>query len=69
MCEHEVVALDGAIADLWRIAKEEGLDPMRTHFELVPAAVLDEVAAYGLPGRFAHWSHRKAYQQMKTQYD
>jgi stage V sporulation protein R len=67
--EDELAALDEAIAELWAIAREEGLDPMRTHFELVPAAVLYEVAAYGLPGRFAHWSHGKAYQQMKTQYD
>ncbi|HVB10709.1 MAG TPA: SpoVR family protein [Bacillota bacterium] len=69
MREDEVAALDAAIADLWGIARDEGLDPMRTHFELVPAPVLYEVAAYGLPGRFAHWSHGKAYQQMKTQYD
>lgn len=69
MHEHEVAALDAAIADLWGIARAEGLDPMATHFEIVPAPVLYEVAAYGLPGRFAHWSHGKAYQQMKTQYD
>jgi stage V sporulation protein R len=69
MRDDEIATLDAAIADLWTIAREEGLDPMRTHFELVPAAVLYEVAAYGLPGRFAHWSHGKAYQQMKTQYD
>ncbi len=69
MRDDEVAALDLAIADLWSIAHGEGLDPMRTHFEIVPAPVLYEVAAYGLPGRFAHWSHGKAYQQMKTQYD
>ena len=28
-----------------------------------------EFGAYGLPGRFSHWTHGKAYYQMKTMYD
>ena len=28
-----------------------------------------EFGAYGLPGRFSHWTHGKAYQQIKTMYD
>ena len=39
------------------------------HFELVPATIMYEFGAYGLPGRFSHWTHGRAYQQIKTQYD
>ncbi len=31
--------------------------------------ILYEFGAYGLPGRFSHWTHGKAYHQMKTMYD
>jgi stage V sporulation protein R len=62
-------ALREAIAELWTLARRAGLDPLPTHFEIVPATVLYEIAAYGLPGRFSHWSHGKAYQNLKAQYD
>jgi stage V sporulation protein R len=28
-----------------------------------------EFGAYGIPGRFSHWTHGRAYQQIKTMYD
>jgi stage V sporulation protein R len=28
-----------------------------------------EIGAYGVPGRFSHWTHGKAFHQMKTMYD
>jgi stage V sporulation protein R len=46
-----------------------GLDPFPIHFEVVPASIMYEIGAYGLPGRFSHWSHGKSYHQMKTMYD
>jgi len=46
-----------------------GLDPFPTHFEIVPATILYEFGAYLLPGRFSHWTHGKAYYQMKASYD
>ena len=46
-----------------------GLDPYPVHFELVPATIMYEFGAYGLPGRFCHWTHGKAYYRMKTKYD
>lgn len=61
--------LETAIGRAWEIAKEFGLDPFSTHFELVPAAIMYEFGAYGLPGRFSHWTHGKAYHQLKTMYD
>jgi len=69
MRPEDLPALRQAIADLWDLARAQGLDPLPTHFEIVPAPILYEIAAYGLPGRFSHWSHGKAYQSMKGQYD
>ncbi|HEY8552601.1 MAG TPA: SpoVR family protein [Thermaerobacter sp.] len=54
---------------VWTVARELGFDPLPTHFEVVPAPVVYEVAAYGLPGRFTHWSHGKAYHLLKTRHD
>ena len=34
-----------------------------------PPTIMYEFGAYGLPGRFSHWTHGKAYHRMKTQYD
>jgi stage V sporulation protein R len=65
----DVDALEAAMGEIWDIARRHGLDPFPTHFELVPAAIMYEFGAYGLPGRFAHWSFGKGYYRMKTQYD
>jgi stage V sporulation protein R len=54
---------------VWDVAHAFGLDPFATHFEIVPAAMVYEFGAYGIPGRFSHWTHGKAYFHMKTMYD
>src|SRR3712207_4125317 len=36
---------------------------------MVPASIMYEFGAYGLPGRFSHWTHGRAYHQIKTMYD
>ncbi len=51
------------------IAKRFGLDPFPVFFELVTSSKMYEDAAYGLPGRFNHWTRGKAFYRMKTQYD
>ena len=61
--------LEEAIGKIWEIADRMGLDPYPVHFELVPATIMYEFGAYGLPGRFSHWTHGRAYQQIKTMYD
>ena len=61
--------LETAIEQIWGISARLGLDPFPVHFELVPAAIMYEFGAYGLPGRFTHWTHGRAYYQMKTMYD
>ncbi len=60
---------DAALRDVWDVATGLGLDPFPTHFEVVPANVMYEMGAYGIPGRFSHWTHGKAYWHMKTMYD
>jgi stage V sporulation protein R len=62
-------ALEEAMGEIWDIARHFDLDPFPTHFELVPATIMYEFGAYGLPGRFSHWSFGKGYYRMKTQYD
>jgi stage V sporulation protein R len=61
--------LRDGIDSAWDIAHRFGLDPFPTHFELVPASIMYEFASYGLPGRFSHWTHGKAYYRQKMQYD
>src|ERR1700687_1097339 len=65
----DAARLEGSLQDIWDVALEIGLDPYPVHFELVPAAIMHEFGAYGLPGRFAHWTCGQAYQQLKTLYD
>ncbi len=61
--------LERAIEQIWEIAQAYGPGPLPVHFELVPATIMYEFGAYGLPGRFRHWTHGKAYYRMKTKYD
>lgn len=65
----EIEDLEREIERIWGIARKFGLDPFPTHFEIVPPSILYEFGAYLLPGRFSHWTHGRAYQQMKTMYD
>ncbi|MDW7982610.1 MAG: SpoVR family protein [Thermomicrobium sp.] len=64
-----LVELERRIARIWAIGHAFGLRPRPVHFEIVPATVMYEIGAYGLPGRFSHWTHGKAYQVQKTLYD
>jgi stage V sporulation protein R len=65
----QVAQLSEDIEQMWAMAKEFGLDPYPIHFEMVPASIMYEFGAYGLPGRYSHWTHGKAFYRMKTQYD
>src|SRR6266404_5660693 len=69
MADSEIEQLRDAIDQAWEEARNFGLDPFPTHFELVPASLMYEFASYSLPGRFSHWTHGKAYYRMKMQYD
>lgn len=69
MDDRDLPVLEQAIGEIWEKARELGLDPYPTHFEIVPATILYEFGAYLLPGRFSHWTHGKAYYSMKASYD
>src|SRR5207249_10711766 len=69
MADSEIERLRDAIDCAWEEALKFGLDPFPTHFELVHATIMYEFASYGLPGRFSHWTHGKAYYRQKMQYD
>ena len=69
MDERQLHELETSMEQIWDLARGMGLDPYPVHFELVPASIMYEFGAYGLPGRFQHWSHGKAYYRMKMQYD
>ena len=69
MTPQDVRELETGSAEIWAVAQKLGLDPFPVHFELVPATIMYEFGAYGIPGRFSHWTHGRAYQQIKTMYD
>lgn len=69
MNESEVRQLEAALPRVWEVAQRFGLDPYAVSFEIVPATIMYEFGAYGLPGRFSHWTHGRAYHQIKTEYD
>ncbi|MEX2314508.1 MAG: SpoVR family protein, partial [Thermomicrobiales bacterium] len=61
--------LSDSIEEIWDVAQNFGLRPFATHFEVVPPQIMYEFGAYGMPGRFSHWTHGKIYQMQKTMYD
>ena len=69
MSDSDIERLRDNIDRAWEEARNFGLDPFPTHFELVPATIMYEFASYSLPGRFSHWTHGKAYHRQKMQYD
>ncbi|HUW65155.1 MAG TPA: SpoVR family protein [Spirochaetia bacterium] len=61
--------IDALAGEIWDAAVELGLDPHPVHFEVVPHHVLYEVAAYGLPNHFRHWTYGRNYWIQKQQYE
>jgi stage V sporulation protein R len=54
---------------IWETARDMGLDPYPTHFEVVPQHVIYELGSYGLPARFSHWTFGRDYHRQKTSYE
>ncbi len=69
MEDREIKDLEKTLEQIWEIARNFGLDPFPTRFEIVPATVMYEIGSYALPGRYSHWTFGKAYHRMKTMYD
>ena len=61
--------LQEALGHIWDIAGDYHLDPFPTHFEVVPANIMNQIGAYGIPNRFSHWTFGRAYREMQTNYE
>jgi stage V sporulation protein R len=69
MTQAERAELEKWIEMIYEKALELGLDPYPVHFEVVPAHVIYELGAYGLPARFSHWTFGRSYHVQKTMYE
>ena len=67
--ENDDQELNEAMRQIWDIAQDYGLDPYPTHFDVAPANIIYQVGAYGIPGKFTHWTYGRQYRQSKTMYD
>lgn len=54
-------------AELEKLAKAAGIEYYDIQFFEVPSIVIYEVASYGLPTRYSHWSFGRAFSHQKTQ--
>lgn len=54
-------------AEIERLAYAMGLRPFDVVFQEAPTATICEVASYGLPTRYSHWSHGRSLQYQKSQ--
>jgi stage V sporulation protein R len=50
-------------------AHEWGLTPFEVDFHIVPADKMYEIASYGVPGHFSHWTYGRNFWKQKTSYD
>lgn len=57
---------DKRIAEMERVAREQGLDFFPVVFETVTEKTMQNVCAYGLPTRARHWSYGRSYDHQKT---
>lgn len=53
------------VIEIEKLAREMGLNPLDTYFEVIPLDIMHEIAAYGLPTRAQHWSYGKVYNHHK----
>lgn len=53
--------------ELERLALAAGLRPYDVHFFEVPASIIWQTAAYGLPTRYSHWSFGSAFAHQQAQ--
>lgn len=63
------IALMEAQEQIEELARKNGLDFFEILFHLTDAKSIYTYGAYGIPGRFSHWTHGKTYHQLKTMYD
>ncbi len=54
-------------AEIEKLAFAAGLVPYDIHYFEVPTSLIVEVASYGLPTRYSHWSFGRVYAHQRTQ--
>lgn len=52
-----------------KLARSWGLEPFEVDFHVVPADKMYEIASYGIPGHFSHWTYGRDFWKQKTHYD
>lgn len=65
----EDAELEYALDKIWGIASEYHLDPFPTTFDVAPAKIINQIAAYNIPNRFSHWTFGRNYRVQRTQYE
>ena len=58
-----------ALDKIWDIAEEHHLDPFPTTFDMAPAKIVNQIAAYNIPNRFSHWTFGRNFRVQRTQYE
>jgi stage V sporulation protein R len=66
MEQGDIHELERAAEHLLEVARGLGLHPPPVEFEVVSVDRMYEIAARGLPERFAHWTHGAEYFRQKT---
>lgn len=69
MNDLEIDKLKDHYSKCMKLAEEWGLQPFPTDFHVVPADKMYEIASYGIPGHFSHWTYGRDYWRQKTMYD
>lgn len=67
--DKELVELNDFYKRCMDKVSEWGLEPFPVDFHIVPSHKIYEVASYGIPNHFSHWSYGRDYWIQKTQYD
>ncbi|MCY0886813.1 MAG: SpoVR family protein, partial [Firmicutes bacterium] len=60
-----VESLQGFLDRAWEEAETLGLRPHPVEFEVVPSTAIFELASYGMPGHWSHWTYGRDYWQFK----
>lgn len=51
--------------EIEQLGRAQGLDPYDVHYFKVPASLIYQIASYGLPTRYSHWSFGSVHQQTR----
>jgi len=62
-------ALNRFLPDVYAAMADWGITPQPIDFEIVPADAIYEMASYGMPGHFSHWTYGRDFWRMKQQFE